>query len=297
MERQRIGIVHPGEMGASVAANLQQSGHIVVWASEGRSSATIARAAAHGLQDAGTLVQLCVQCAIIISVCPPHAAEAVAHDVLAAGFRGLYVDANAIAPQRAVRMSAAMEGAGVSFVDGGIIGGPAWRPGTTLYLAGPRAADVAACFTDGPLAVRVLGSEAGAASALKMCYAAYSKGTTALLAAILATAERLAVREALAAQWDQDGPAFTAQAERRVQQATAKAWRFVGEMEEIAATFRSAGLPGEFHQAAAEIYARLGHFKDAPAPPPLADVLAALVQHGDTRRDGTAPPALEGRSS
>jgi 3-hydroxyisobutyrate dehydrogenase-like beta-hydroxyacid dehydrogenase len=277
MQPERIGIVHPGEMGVSIAANLRQSGHAVAWASAGRSPATAARAAEHALRDAGTLAELCAACTLLVSVCPPHAAEEVARAVMETGFRGLYVDANAIAPQRAARMSAALEAAGIGFVDGGIIGGPAWGPGTTLYLSGPRAEEAAACFTAGPLAVRVLGEGVGAASALKMCYAAYSKGTTALLAAILAAAERLEVREALRDQWNQDDPAFAAQAERRAQQVTAKAWRFAGEMEEIAATFRAAGVPDGFHLAAAELYARLGHFKGATPPPSLADVLDAAA--------------------
>lgn len=281
MEQQRIGIIHPGEMGVSVAASLQQSGHIVLWASADRSPATIARATERGLHDSGTLDRLCAECAVIISICPPHAAEEVAHDVLTAGFRGLYVDANAIAPQRAVRLSETLEQAGVRFVDGGIIGGPAWQPGTTLFLSGPQASDVAACFRAGPLGVRVLDEAVGTASALKMCYAAYSKGTTALLAAILATAERLGVRAALYDQWAQDDAAFASKADQRVQQVTAKAWRFAGEMEEIAATFDAAGLPGEFHRAAAAIYTRLGHFKHATSVPSLEDVLAALARNKD----------------
>lgn len=276
MASLRIGVVHPGEMGVSIAANLARGGHTVAWASAGRSPATAARAAQHGLADDGTLAELCAGCAVIVSVCPPHAAEELARDVAAAGFRGLYVDANAIAPERMLRIGELLAASGVDAVDGGIIGGPAWRPGTTLHLSGPRAAEVAALFGDGPLAVNVLGGALGAASALKLCYAAYSKGTTALLAAILAAAERLDVGAALRAQWAQDDAAFPAQAERRVQQVHAKAWRFAGEMEEIAATFRGAGLPGGFHEAASELYARLAHLKDAEPAPSLEEVLAAL---------------------
>jgi 3-hydroxyisobutyrate dehydrogenase-like beta-hydroxyacid dehydrogenase len=276
MEQRPIGILHPGAMGVSIAANLRQSGRRVIWASAGRGTATVARATEHGLEDAGTLERLCAECAVVLSVCPPHAAEEVAQAVTAAGFRGLFVDANAIAPMRMVQIGAMMAAAGIEVVDGGIIGGPAWQPGTTLYLAGAHANEVAGLFGAGPLAVRVLGSEPGAASALKMCYAAYSKGTTALLAAILAAAEHYDVGKALRAQWTQDDPTFAAQAEGRTRQVTAKAWRFVGEMEEIAATFAAAGLPGGFHEAAGEVYRRMAHFKDEPAAPELGEVLAAL---------------------
>ena len=110
-----------------------------------------------------------------------------------------------------------------------------------------------------------------------MCYAAYTKGTTALLCAILGAAERLGVREELQHQWAHDDAGFPDQVAQRVQRVTAKAWRFAGEMDEIAATFQEAGLPGGFHQAAADVYRRMARFKDAPATPDLAEVLAALL--------------------
>jgi 3-hydroxyisobutyrate dehydrogenase-like beta-hydroxyacid dehydrogenase len=281
MAPQRIGFLHPGDMGISIAASAQNSGNQVLWASEGRSPETQARAAKYGLRDAHTLAQLCAECAIVVSVCPPHAAEQVAQQVLAAGFGGLYLDANAIAPQRAERIGADMTAAGVGFVDGGIIGGPAWAAGSTwLYLAGPQADQVAACFAAGPLETQVLGAEIGRASALKMCYAAYTKGTTALLAAILATAEDLGVRANLEQHWQREEPQFADDVAQRVRRVTAKAWRFAGEMDEIASTFRAAGMPGEFHAAAANVYRRLADFKAARATPELEDVLAALLRPG-----------------
>jgi 3-hydroxyisobutyrate dehydrogenase-like beta-hydroxyacid dehydrogenase len=279
---QTIGILHPGEMGISVAASAQNNGHLVYWASEGRSDGTHERAAKFGLTDACTVAHLCAECSILISVCPPHAAETVARDVLAAGFMGLYVDANAISPQRAAHIGQMMVEAGIAFVDGGIIGGPAWEPGRTwLYLSGSRAEEIAGCFSKGPLMTQVLGEAMNTASALKMCFAAYTKGTTALLAAILATAESLGVREALFEQWNRDGSDFAGQTTQRVRRVTAKAWRFVGEMEEIAATFREAGLPGDFHDGAVEVYRRLASFKSAAVTPSLEEVLTALLPFED----------------
>jgi 3-hydroxyisobutyrate dehydrogenase-like beta-hydroxyacid dehydrogenase len=279
MTQQRIGILHPGEMGISIAASAQNSGHQVYWVSEGRGPETHARAARFELHDAGTMARLCAECAIILSVCPPHAAEMVARQVAEAGFSGIYVDANAISPARVAQLDQMMAKAGVSFVDGGIIGGPAWKPDSTwLYLSGPHADEVAAFFSAGPLATHVLATTVGAASALKMCYAAYTKGTTALLCAILATAENLGVREALERQWNYDEHGFAGQVNQRVRGVTAKAWRFAGEMEEIATTFRDAGLPGDFHAAAAIVYRRLAHFKNAGTLPELDDVLEALGQ-------------------
>jgi 3-hydroxyisobutyrate dehydrogenase-like beta-hydroxyacid dehydrogenase len=286
MSSQRIGILHPGAMGISVAAAAQHGGCQVSWVSAGRSPATRERAAAHGLRDAGTLAALCAECQIIVSVCPPHAAQSVAREVLASGFTGLYADVNAISPQRSQEISRMLEQAGIGVVDGGIIGGPAWTPGRTwLYLSGPRAGEVAACFAAGPLAAQVLGAQIGSASALKMCYAAYTKGTTALLCAILETAEGQDVREALEQQWDRDEQGFAANVAQRVRRVTATAWRFAGEMDEIADTFRETGLPGEFHAAAAIVYRRLAHFKDAPALPALDEVLGALLGNHEAAKE------------
>jgi 3-hydroxyisobutyrate dehydrogenase-like beta-hydroxyacid dehydrogenase len=272
-----FGILHPGQMGISVAASAKQSGCTVYWVGEGRSEQSHARAEQQGLQDAGTLADLCRTCEIIVSVCPPHAAEAVARDVMALGFEGIFVDANAIAPQRAQSIANQVTGGGATFVDGGIVGNPAWKPGTTwLYLSGPDAEQVAACFAAGPLGTVTMGDEIGKASALKMCYAAYTKGTTALLTAVVGAAEGLGVRDALMAEWGRDGSNSGQENERKVREVTAKAWRFTGEMEEIAATFAAAGMPSGFHEAAADVYQRLADFKDAPATPPIDEILTAL---------------------
>jgi 3-hydroxyisobutyrate dehydrogenase-like beta-hydroxyacid dehydrogenase len=269
-----IGILHPGDMGISVAATMKNSGHDVHWASNGRSVQTRERAEKHGLLDAASIEKMIELCPVIVSVCPPDSAEVVAYDVLALGFQGMYVDANAIAPQRAETMGDKM--AGVNFVDGGIIGGPAWKPNSTwLYLSGPSAEEAAALFSAGPLETRVIGNEIGKASALKMCFAAYSKGVTALLSAVMASAEALNVRTELEQQW---GPEFSADTARKTRQVTQKAWRFVGEMDEIAATFESAGVPGGFHRAAGELYARMAGFKGASPLPELDDVLKAMLK-------------------
>ena len=273
----KIGILHPGEMGVSIAASAINSGHEVYWVSDNRSDKTRQRAEKHNLVDIVSLSQLCQTSEIIFSVCPPHSAEDVAKSVIERGFKGYYLDANAISPQRALKIGNMMASNGIHFIDGGIIGGPAWNPKETwLYLSGKDVKVIADCFTSGPLETKIIGDEIGKASALKMCYAAYSKGTTALLAAILATAESLGVRDELYGQWNMDDPSFSEQANRRTTRVTAKAWRFEGEMHEIAATFQEAGLPNGFHEAAAEIYHRLAGFKYSTETPSLEDVLNTL---------------------
>jgi len=274
----KIGVLHPGEMGISVAASAINSGHQMYWTSANRSDMTRRRAEKHHLIEIETLPELCQTTEIIFSVCPPHAAEGLAKSVIETGFNGLYLDANAISPRRSIRIGEMMEENGVHFIDGGIIGGPAWTPNETwLYLSGKDADWIAGCFTKGPLETKVIGSEIGKASALKMCYAAYSKGTTALLSAILATAESLKVRDELYQQWGKDELGFSDQVNRRVTRVTAKAWRFEGEMKEIASTFREAGLPDGFHEAAVEIYRRMAGFKGAEQPPVLNEVLQVLT--------------------
>ncbi|MGD9943945.1 MAG: DUF1932 domain-containing protein [Burkholderiaceae bacterium] len=284
---EKVGILHPGAMGVSVAAAARNSGCEVFWVADGRGPQTRERAQAQSLRDAGSLEALCATCSIIIGVCPPHAAEAMAAQIAAQSFKGIYADVNAISPQRTQQIAAAMGEHGIAFVDGGIIGPPAWKPGTTwLSLCGPDAQRVADCFTAGPLQAEVIGDEIGAASALKMCYAAYTKGSTALLCASLATAARLGVRERLQQQWARDGSGLDARAPRLISEASVKGWRFVGEMDEIAATFAQAGLPAGFHQAAADLYRQLSAFRGRAQPPTLDEVLDAL--DAQRRPDGGA---------
>lgn len=277
MSNRSIGILHPGEMGISIAASAKNSGCDVYWVSQGRRNATKERAEKFGLHEVGTLEELFKHCAVVVSVCPPHAAEALAQDVVNAGFHGLFVEGNAIAPDRTIKIGEMMTKADVSFVDGGIIGLPAWKPHSTcLYVSGPRADEVTPYFSAGPLDTKVLGTEIGKASALKMCYAANTKGTVALLAAILATAEGMGVREALFDRWRSEDAGLPDQVLKRIQMNAPKAWRFVGEMGEISHTFTLAGAPGEFHIGAADIYQRLAEFKDTRTPPTLEQILDAL---------------------
>lgn len=274
---KKVGILHPGQMGISVAASIKNSGFEVFWASEGRSRATLERAESQELVDLMDIKTMCRTCDAIVCVCPPHGAESVAKEVGKNGFNGLYLDANAISYQRVIKIGELLTAKGIHFIDGGIIGGPAWSPGTTwLYLSGQDAKTAAALFKAGPMETEVIGIEIGKASALKMCYAAYTKGSTALISAILAASEGLGVRENLEKQWEKDWPEFVNQAHQRTQRVTKKAWRFEGEMKEIASTFANVGLPEGFHLAAAEVYRRLSQYKDSEGLPELEAVLYSL---------------------
>jgi 3-hydroxyisobutyrate dehydrogenase-like beta-hydroxyacid dehydrogenase len=230
-----VGLLHPGEMGAAVGACV---GGEVIWASAGRSAETRARAAA--FRDAGSVAALAAEADLILSICPPHAAVEVAR--ACAGFGGNYVDANAISPQRAREVAALQP----RFVDGGIVGGPPTEPGTTLYLSGVEAPAVASLFDGSALATRLVSS----ASAVKLAYAAWSKGTTALLLAIHEVARATGVED----EWRLAAPELAEKLPRAEAAKARKGWRWIGEMDEIADTFAAVGQPEGFHRAAAQVY-------------------------------------------
>jgi 3-hydroxyisobutyrate dehydrogenase-like beta-hydroxyacid dehydrogenase len=281
MTTKRIGIVHPGEMGASVGAAARAAGAHVGWASAGRSEESRRRAAEAGLEDTGSLAELASVSDLIVSVCPPDSATSVAHSIAATGFAGIYLDANAVSTASAREVGAIVEKAGARFVDGGIIGPPAQRPGSTrLYLSGVEAATVAAAFEGGALEAVAIDTRAGAASALKMCYAAWTKGSAALLTAIRALAVAEDVEAALLEEWSLSQQGLEARSVAAARNNAFKAWRFAGEMREIAATFESSGLPGGFHGAAADIYERLARYKDCDPAPELGEVVDTLLETG-----------------
>lgn len=277
-ELKTIGILNPGAMGGAVAQTMVNSGHEVLWVSAGRSDATRQRAEAAGLVEVDSLEEMLARAAAIVSVCPPHAAEDVADAVVAVGFQGAYLDANAISPAKSVRIGEKLTAAGIMYTDGSIIGGPPTKRGTTwLYLSGPHAAEAEAWFAAGPLETEVVNGEIGSASGLKMCFAANTKARNALQTAILGAAESLGVREVLERQWDRYEAGATENMHRRtISVAHNKAWRFIGEMEEMVETYRDLGLPTGYFEAAAETYRRVAHLRDAPEPP-SAEALARAV--------------------
>jgi 3-hydroxyisobutyrate dehydrogenase-like beta-hydroxyacid dehydrogenase len=270
MSEMLIGLLHPGEMGAAVAACLTGRGYQVLWAPAGRSPATEARAAAAGLtaaggpDAAGQAADLARRADIILSICPPHAALPVARAVAAAVFPGIFVDANAISPGTAREVAAAVESGGTSYVDGGIIGSPPGPDGSArLYLSGPRAGQIAALFAGTALDARVIeGRGLTAASAVKMAYAGWTKGSAALILAVRTLARAEGVEDTLLAEWALSQPGLAERSAGAARSAAAKGWRWTGEMTEISASMRADGLPGGFHSAAAEVFGHPDQFLD-----------------------------------
>ena len=233
-------------MGTLVGA---AAGADVLWASDGRSEATARRASEAGFRDVGTVDELVAQSEIVISLCPPAIAEVVAGQVAAAGFDGLYTEANAIAPARVERIAKTLR-----CVDGAVIA----RAGLNLYLSGEKVDvdAVAGLFEDGEVNAIPLEGEIGAASALKMAFGGWNKIGTALAAQAYAIARAYGVEEALAGEGVESG---------RILRAGPKAWRWAPEMEEVAATCAALGLPDGMPRGAAELYSRWDAHRDRPA--------------------------------
>ena len=257
-----VGVLHPGAMGVTVAAACAASGATdVLWCSAGRSPESIDRAAAAGLNGVDTLGEWVERSDVIVSVCPPDAARDVAGAVATLGFPGVYVDANAIAPETARTVGERFG----RFVDGGIIGPPAVRPGITrLYLSGDdmtEVRDVASLWDGSLLDVRPIDGGPGAASAVKIAYATWTKVSSAMLLAVRALARAEGVEAPLLDEWAISQPGTAERSEATARMTAFKAWRFDGEMAEIAAAFAANGLPPGFGEAARDIFGRMAGFK------------------------------------
>ena len=278
MDELVVGVLHPGEMGAAIAAALRRSGTEVLWASSGRSQATARRAGEAGLADAGSVTNLAGGSVVILSVCPPHAALDVARSI--GRFEGIYVDANAVSPTTAREIAGVIEAGGGRFVDGGIVGPPPGRVRSTrMYLSGLQAQPVVDLFARTRVDTPVVSDEVGAASAVKMAYAAWSKGTAAMLLAIRALARAEGIEDVLVDEWRDSIPELPHQSLRAARSAGSKGWRWTGEMEEIAATFAAADQPDGFHLAAAEIFRRAPRLDDPEADDETLElVLRALLE-------------------
>ena len=269
-------MVATGEMGSALARALVEAGQRVVTSLEGRGPRTQERAAAAGAEDAGSLAAAVAAADAMLSVLPPDRAlglaEEVARALRAAGRPLLYADCNALSPATSARVAEVVSAAGGRFVDVGIIGVP---PRPVLYASGEHAGDLVD-LAGGALDVRDLGGSAGRASALKMCYAAFTKGTTALATELLVAAARLGVAEELRAELAHSAPDLLGLAARSVPRMPPQAYRWIGEMAEIASTFESVGLTPRILEGAGDVY-RMVEAAGAPSGD-LDEVLRKLAE-------------------
>jgi 3-hydroxyisobutyrate dehydrogenase-like beta-hydroxyacid dehydrogenase len=261
----KVGLLHPGAMGAQVGAQLRRAGHDVAWVRSGRSVDTARRAQEADLRPVAGLKAMARECAVVVSVCPPGNAVEVARDVSKEGFTGLYVDANATSPAAAEWMRGIVTEAGGRFVDAGIVGPPPVAPGTTrLFLAGRHADAAVKLFTGTNLMVVPVGDRIGAASAVKMAYAGWTKATGALLLALRSYAQAWDVEDALVEEWERSLPDLPERSTSTAETIHGKAWRYVDEMRFIADALAESGLPPGFHTAAADVFATLAGLRDDP---------------------------------
>ena len=254
-----VGIQSPGDMGSGVGRELIARGFRVATCLAGRSERSQALADAAGLEVAESLDALVESADVVLSILPPAAAESFAGEAAAAfrrtGARPAFADCNAISPATARRVADCFAGTGAAVIDAGIVG-PA--PGnsplpTRFYCSGPDTRALEAL--DGAnLSVRRLGDDIGRASAMKMLYAAITKGTFTLHTAALLAARIHGLSETLHAELEASQPAAFSAMNRMVPRLPLDAARWVGEMHEIRDTLAAAGLPAGFHQGAAEVF-------------------------------------------
>lgn len=252
-----VAVLSAGDMGHAVGRVARDRGCRVVTGLDGRSDRTRALAHDAGIEDGGGLAAVVDAADIVLSILPPAEAPALADAVAACTLSAkdrLYVDCNAVAPATTLAIGRMVSDAGFAFVDGGIVGRPPVSPpATRLYVSGPEAGRLA-FLEDERLTVRDLGPEPGRASAIKMCYAALTKGSWTLFAALTTAAHRLGVADALDREFSESQAAVRERQHTMLPRLPLDAGRWIGEMEEIAATLDAAGLPDGFHRAAAEMF-------------------------------------------
>ncbi|MDX5566615.1 DUF1932 domain-containing protein [Streptomyces sp. ID05-04B] len=292
MDQPTVGILHPGSMGAAVAACAATNAAEVLWCETGRSTASVERAAQFGLTAVATLADLLDRSDIVISLCPPAAAEDLAKDVAEHGFTGVYVEANAINPERAQRIAALLEPV-ATVVDGGVVGSPPVRGKTpTLYLSGSATATekVETLFAGTTVRTAVLGTEVGKASALKLAYASFQKTSRVLVALAIGMAREYGVDQELLAVASRRTESYLAEPEY-VAKTAARAWRWGPELDEAGDMLAAAGLPDDVLRAAAHTLERWHACKDDMelTLDAALDQLAAPITPPDLPNDARAP--------
>ena len=259
MQIRNVGVVSPGDMGQAIAGRIKESGLGVHTALEGRSERTRTLAREAGINDCGSMEKLVATCDLVLSVINPGEALNVARQVAAAmrktGRKIAFADLNAVSPQTARDTDRLIRDAGGMFIDGGIIGPPprGEKDRPRIYVSGPDAY-LMEQINHPNLLVRVLSERVGDASGVKMCYAAMTKGTTALAVELLVAARKLGVEQALEKELRESRNDVFEWQMRNIAAMPPKAYRWVPEMQEIAKTFGELGLTRRIFEGATDIY-------------------------------------------
>jgi len=259
MQIRNIGIVSPGDMGQAIASRLKECGMHPHTALDGRSERTRALARAAGIADCGSMEKLVATCDLVISVINPGEALNVARDAAAAlrqtGRKIAFADLNAVSPQTARDTDQLIRAAGGMFIDGGIIGPPprGEKDRPRIYVSGPDAY-LFEQIKHPNLLIRVMSERVGDASGVKMCYAAMTKGTTALAVELLVAARKLGVEQALEKELRESRNDVFDWQVKNIAVMPPKAYRWVPEMQEIAKTFGELGMTRRIFEGATDMY-------------------------------------------
>ena len=277
-----VGILSPGDMGHTVGNVLRENGLRVITCLKGRSQRTRQLAEKAGIEDVPTYPEFVTEADLILSIMVPaqavSAASAVAEALQQTDAKLTYTDCNAIAPQTVRKLRDIITSAGGTFVDASIIGPPPRTPGATRFYASGPDLNLFSELNDYGLDVRALGEEVGLASAIKMCYASLTKGLTALCTELLTAASVLGVSEALTAEFQLSQSALFERMEKGLPSMPPKARRWIGEMEEISATFAHVGLTPNILTGAADMYRFVGDTHLADLPPEARDEFPTLAE-------------------
>ena len=277
-----VGILSPGDMGHTVGNVLHENGLRVITCLDGRSQRTRQLAETAGIVDVPTYPQFVTEADLILSIMVPaqamSAASVVAETLQQVDTTLTYADCNAIAPQTVRKLGDLITAAGGTFVDASIIGPPPRPPGATrFYTSGPDLSLFSDLNNYG-LDIRAIGAEIGLASAIKMCYASLTKGLTALCTELLTAASVLGVSDALTAEFQLSQSALFERMEKGLPGMPPKARRWIGEMEEISATFAHVGLTPNILTGAADMYRFVGDTHLADLPPEARDEFPNLAE-------------------
>ena len=255
-----VAVVAPGNMGAGVGRRLTENKVTVLTSLTGRSEESAKRAREAGMQPVED--RTLAEADFFLSIIPPGdalgLAKRLAPVLTAANKKPLYVDCNAVSPPTVQKIADEIAATGCPFVGAGIIGPPP-KPGSTntkIYASGPAAADLAKLNNYG-LIVRVLDGPVTAASALKMSYAGITKGFTALGTAMMLAATRGGSADALRAELAESRPDLLRYLSNQVPSMYSKAYRWVAELDEIAAFVGDERAEHEMLAAAARLYERI----------------------------------------
>ncbi len=282
MSKPVIAVIAQGTMGAGVGARLSERGADVLTSLEGRSAGSAARADKAGMRDASN--EAIASADIILSIVPPSEALALAERLApalkATAKKPLYIDCNAISSEMAKRVGAVVAATGAPFADGGIIGGPprAGYDGPSVFIAAAPAGSLEPLTRCG-LVVKPLDGPIGAASALKMSYASITKGLTAIASASIIAAAKYGASDALFAELSASQKGLLPAIQRSVPDMFPKAYRFVGEMEEIADHFGRESS-AEIYRGMAKLYQEIADDMAAGGKSEIAALQAFVKARG-----------------